>query len=207
MLKKTKLAVALVVALSAMGILTANAFAVSASVERAGAVNATGSSTFEGSGISIVCPLTLSNSLLRGPIVVARGNQIGEVTGVTIGACNGGAVESVLNTPWRLTINDSLPTVASLTTRNATGLLLNINGAAFNLSVFGGFVNCLYSGTAGALLTMTHTARESVTYTANSLRALEGVSLPLARGGFGCPANGHFAGTFALSATQTITLS
>jgi hypothetical protein len=200
MFKKTRFAVALVVALAAMGVAASSAFAISATVANGGAVNATGSATFEGGGISIVCPLTLENSLLTGPIAIARGAKIGETTGVRIGSCTGGSVESVLALPWNLTIHDSLPTIASLTTRNATGLLLDINGASFNLSVFGGFVNCLYSGTAGALLTLTHTARESVTYTGSSLRALEAVSLPLIRGGFGCPSSGHFAGTFTLSA-------
>ena len=207
MLNKTKFAVALVVALAAMGVAASSAFAISATVANGGAVNATGTATFEGGGISIVCPLTLENSLLRGPITVARGAQLGETTGVRIGSCTGGSVESVLALPWRLTVNDTLPTIASLTTTNATGVLLNVVNSSFNLSVFGGFVNCLYSGNAGALLTLTHTAAGSSTYTARTLAALRSVEIPLSRGGFGCPANGHFAGTFTLSATQTVTLS
>jgi len=208
MLKKTKLAVALVVALAAMGVAASSAFAVSASVERAGAITATSASvSFEGSGITIVCPLTMNLSLLRGPIVVAANNQIGEVTGVTIGACSGGNVSGVLNLNWRVTVNSTTPSIERLTTRNAERLLVNIVGASFNLAVFGGFVNCLYSGSAGAVMPVTHTAAESVTYTARTVEALRSTNIPLSRGGFGCPSNGTFAGNFNLSATQTITLS
>ncbi|MGN6189913.1 MAG: hypothetical protein ACTHOE_13545 [Conexibacter sp.] len=207
MLKKTKFAIALVVALSAIGVAASSASAITASVANAGAVNATGTATFEGSGLSIVCPLTLRTSLLRGPITLAANAQIGEVSEVTIGSCTGGSVERVLNTPWRLTIRDTLPTLTSLTTRNATGVLVNIVGSAFLLSTFGGALNCLYRGNAGALMPMTHTAPESTTYTARSLEALRATELPLFSGEAFCPRTGHFAGNFTLSAVQTITLA
>lgn len=206
MLKKTKLVVMLAIAAAAMMVAASSASAITANVSRGGAVNATGTSTFEGSGISIVCPLTLATNLSTGPITVARGNSLGSITGVTIGACTGGSVERVLALPWSLTINDTLPTIERLTTTNATGVLMNINGASFNLSTFGGFLNCLYRGTAGALLTLTPTSAGANTYTARTLRALETVSLPLVSGS-GCPATGHFAGTFTLSAVQTVTLT
>lgn len=207
MLKKTKLAVTLVVAFAAMAAFASSAFAITATVSPAGSVNATGTSTFTGGSTSIRCPLTLGTNLSAGPITLARGARMGEVRSVTIGTCEGGSVESVLALPWSLTLNDTLPTLTSLTTTNATGALLNIVGASFNLSVFGGFVNCLYSGTAGALLTLTHTEAGSSRYTARTLRALESVELSLVRGGFGCPTTGHFAGTFTLATTQTVTLA
>ena len=207
MLKKTKLAVALVVALSAMGIAASSASAITASVSPAGTQNVTSSAvTFGGSGISIICELTLRTSLLGGPITVARGAQIGEVTEVRWANCSGGTVERVLSLNWRLTIGDTLPTVASLTTRNATGILLIIQGASFNLSAFGGFVNCLYRGNPGALMALTHTARESTTYTGSSLVALSEIRLPFVSGSGLCPRTGTFSGTFSI-ATQTITLA
>ena len=52
----------------------------------------------------------------------------------------------------------------------------------------------------------THTAAGSTTYTAETLNALREVELPLVSGS-GCPARGHFAGTFRLAAVQTVTLS
>ena len=105
-----------------------------------------------------------------------------------------------------MTIVDSLPTVSSLTTTNATGLLLSLNGISFNLGVFGGFINCLYRGNAGLLAAMTATSRGASSYTARTLRMLEAVSVPLSRGGLGCPSSGSFRGTFTLRITQTITL-
>jgi hypothetical protein len=207
MLKKTKLAVALVVALAAMGVAASSAFAIEAAISRGGAVNATSASvSFEGSGVTIVCPLTMALSLRTASRVVVN-EQIGEVTGVTIGACEGGRVSGVLGTPWRITVNSTLPAIETLTTRNARGVLLNIVNAAFNLSIFGGFVNCLYRGNAGGLMPLTATAREEVRYTASTIDALAGINIPLFEGGFGCPANGHFAGRFTLAATQTVTLS
>lgn len=207
MLNKTKLAVTLAVAIAAMAVSATSAFAVSASVSPGGAVNATGTATFTGGSTSISCPLTLANSLRTGPIVVRAGEELGTTTGVTIGTCTGGNVSGVLNTPWTLRVVQSLPREETLTTRNATGLLLSINNSSFNLSIFGGFVNCLYSGNAGALMPLTATAREETRYTARTLRALETVELALHEGGFGCPSAGHFAGTFTLATTQTVTLS
>jgi len=204
MLKKTKLAIGLVVALSAMAVAASSAFALSASVSAGGAVSATATATFEGSGISIICPLTMRESLLTGPIVIAANNQIGEVTEVSINRarCSGGNVSGVLGLPWRLTINSWTP--EPLERENARTLLVNIVGSAFNLEIFGGFVNCLYSGNAGGSLPLTRIGTGR--YTARTIEALSSIELPL-HSGSGCPARGHFAGTFTLSATQTVTLA
>jgi hypothetical protein len=206
MLKKTKLAIALVVALSAMGVAASSAFAVSASVSAGGAVNATATATFEGGGISIICPLTMRETLLTGPIAVAANNQIGEVTEVRIARerCSGGNVSGVLGLPWRLTINRTEPAIETLERENARLLLVNVVGASFNLEIFGGFINCLYTGTAGGSILLTRTG--AGTYTARTIVALPSIELPL-HSGSGCPSSGHFSATFTLSAVQTITLS
>ncbi|MGN6189914.1 MAG: hypothetical protein ACTHOE_13550 [Conexibacter sp.] len=204
---KLKVAVTLAVTLATMGLAVDNAAAVTASIANAGAVALTGALTFEGSGLSIACPLTLNRSLLRGPITVVRGAQIGEVTEVRIGACSSGSIERVLNLPWRLTINDFLPTITSLTTTNATGMLVNIVGFAINFSVLGFALNCLYRGTLGLLFPLTHTAAGSNTYTMRSAEFLRAVEIPLFSGEPSCPTAIHASGRFTLSTVQTVTLS
>ena len=208
MLSRIKTLTTLALAVCTLALTVADASALSGTDSNGGAVNATSASvTFEGSGISIVCPLTVELSLLRGPIAISRGSQWGEVGGVRIGSCTGGSVSGTLGMPWRVTLNDSLPTIMSLTTRNATGLLFTANGVQFNLSVFGGFVNCLYEGNAGWLMPLTHTFSGSATYTGRTLEGLTAVNLSLIRGGFGCPSTGHFNGNFMLATTQTIALA
>ena len=195
---------ALVVLVLAVG----SAGAVEMTVAPAGEITATaGRLTFEGEGIAITCPVTLRANVLRGPIPVRAEAQYGEVTGVAIGLCSGGSIERPLHLPWRILVSRSLPEAGSLTPRNTTGVLSVVVGAAVNLGVFSGIVNCLHEGTLGGLATLTHTAGESTSYFTRSIASLEVISVPLVRGGFGCPANAHFAGSLTFTAIQTVTLS
>jgi hypothetical protein len=200
---RIRLALALAAATAAAALSASSAFALSATVEAGGAVSATGIVTFEGSGISTSCPMTLRLSLLRGPITLAAGNQIGEVTEVSINRarCSGGSIASVLSLPWRIVINEPLP--SPIEPENARGLLVNFVRWSFTLEIFGGFINCLYSGNAGALIPLTRVG--AALYTFRMFRMLETIELPLISGS-GCPARVHISGTFTLSATQTMSI-
>jgi len=204
-----RLRAALVVstALVAMAFAASSANAVEMSISPAGAISAASSSlTFSGEGISIICAATLSGTVARGPIPVRAEAQYGEITGVRWAECSGGTIERPLSLPWRILISRTLPAVESLTTRNLTGILSALVGTAINLSAFGGFVNCLYAGTAGGLASFTHTGRESTSYTVAAIRSLSEITVPFISGSGLCPRNGTFAGTFTFS-TQTVTLS
>jgi hypothetical protein len=202
MLNYGKLFMTTAVALVAMFTVAGSAMASEATVSPAGAISApsTGQTTFT-SSFSTRCNLTLNGSLLRGPIRTESTSQIGEVTEVTIAreTCEGGTVEGVLNVPWRMTLTQTLGTAPNA----ITGLLLTINNVQFLLSVFGGFVDCLYEGDVGALLVLS-ALRTAGTYRTGNIAALNS-SLSLASGGFGCPSSGSMSGTFTVTA-QTITV-
>jgi hypothetical protein len=206
MLKYGKLLLTTAVALVAMFAVAGSASASEATVSPAGGIAApsSGQLTFTGGSISIRCNVTLNGSLLRGPIRTESTSQIGEVTEVTIAreTCSGGTVEGVLNVPWTMTLTQTLGTAPNA----ITGLLFTINNAQFLLSVFGGFIDCLYAGNAGALLALSAIARTSPQqYRTGTISALNS-SLSLSSGGFGCPSSGSMTGTFTVTA-QTITVS
>jgi len=172
--------------------------------EPGGSITATSSAlTFEGSGISVICPVTLNGTLSRESIELTANRQIGSITEVSIRrtSCSGGSVSGVLSLPWSMTLNTTLGTAPN----ELTGLLVNVVGSSFNLEIFGGFINCLYSGTGGALLGLTTTETPG-TYRIGTLSALRAVELPL-HSGAGCPARGHFTGSFTLATTQRVAVS
>jgi hypothetical protein len=180
------------VALLAMGGVAAAANATISPAGEIGAVNL-GKLSFTGGGITVRCNLTIQSTLARGPIELARGRTFGRTFEVKIAECEGGQVSApLLNLPWTLTIESILGTIPSA----ITGLLFTLQRASFNLSVFGGFVNCLYEGPQGALLAMTAVAgtREPWRYQ-NGLITMLATRLPLIRGGFGCPSEGTMSGT------------
>jgi hypothetical protein len=192
-------AMALVALFAATGV----ASAANATVEPGGAISSVslGKVSFSGSGITIRCNLTLNGSLARGPIELLRGRTLGSIREVLIRECEGGNVSAILNLPYTITIETILGTIPSA----ITGLLFTLPRAAFNLSVFGGFVNCLYEGTQGALLGLTAVAgtREPWRYTTGLITTLAS-RLPL-RSGSGCPPEGTMNGTFSLT-RQTISV-
>ncbi len=204
-----RLRAALVVsaALVAMAFAVSSANAVEMSISPAGAISASSSNiTFSGEGLGIICAVTLSGIVARGPIPVRAEAQYGEITGVRWEGCSGGTIERPLGLPWRILISSTLPAVERLTTRNLTGILSALVGTAINLSSFGGFVNCLYAGTTGGLASFTHTGRESTSYTVAAIGSLSEIRVQFISGSGLCPRTGSFAGTFTFS-TQTVTLS
>ncbi len=201
-MSKLKLLVVAAIAVVAVAAFASSASAFRATVSRGGAISSVsaGKITFGNSAPRIECNLTLNGSLLTSFEITAN-TQMGEVTEVRIANCSGGEVERVLNLPWRITVNTALGRGPD----SYTGILFNIVNAAFNLNTFFRTINCLYSGTAGALLSLNDTGTD--TYTTAGIRALETVQLPLSRGGELCPREGSFAGTFGLSPQQSITVA
>lgn len=204
-MSKLKLLFAAAIALVAFAAMASSASALTARVESGGSISSAslGKVTFGGSSITIECNLTL-NGRLNTSVSLAVGSTLGTTTEVRIANCTGGSVSGVLNLPWQLVINEILTSGGAPTTENLTGLLFEIVNSSFNLSVFGGLVNCLYQGTAGALLEVTKL--RAATYSSALLIALETIQIPKHSGSL-CPAEGTFAGTFGLSPLQTMTIS
>ena len=181
---------------------TAGAFTVSNSPAGAIAAASLGALTFSG-GATIRCPVTLNGSLLAGPITIAAGERIGSITEVRIGTCEGGSVRRVLvesGSAWPIQIN-SVPSGLPNSVSSVQILVVN---SKFDLSTFGGFVECLYEGSAPASLAVSTTRTAGVyttgleTVLTNSERFISGNNL--------CPSSGSFAGSFGLT-RQTLTVS
>jgi len=178
--------------------------------------------TFVSGETSITCNLTLRIELVRGLVGPALLIRIGQVTDVRWEGCSGGTVERVLGLPWDVALVSQLLTEGAREERCETvgvlisaapynrvcGAKIEILRAQFRLSVFGGFVRCLYAGNVRALMTLTRIASDETqaTYRMGLLLILPN-SLPLVEGGFGCPATGEMRGTFgAATPAQTIKL-
>jgi hypothetical protein len=201
-MSKIKLVLTAAIAFVAMAFSVSTASAYDASVSPAGAYTATSSTlTFSDGGgvIRIICPVTLTGSLNAGPITIAAGNSIGNISGVRIGTCAGGSAVALVANPWNLTINNVRGTLPNA----ATGLEFDVNGAAFELTVriLGISVRCLYGGTAGALLGFTG----ANPYTTGGITVL-GNTVPRVSGSGVCPSSGRLNGSFALSPAQTVTV-
>lgn len=203
---KIKLVLAATVALVAMAFAVSSASAAyTGSLSPGGTIASTASSlTFSDSGglINIVCPVTLTGSLLTGPIATTAGSNFGTVTRVAIGTCRNGSAAALVGTGWAMNINTVLGTLPNA----ATGLLIDIVGASFNIrtTILGITVNCLYRGTAGALIA----AAGTNPYTVGSIAVLSGVSVPFSSGDAVCPSSGRLTGTFGVPApAQTLTIT
>lgn len=197
MSKKVLLTMAL--SLVALFATAAGASAYTATVEPAGEIEtvSNGKVDFTASGITIECNLTLAGWLEETVANAERaGSYMGEITEVNWSECVGGSVRAVLGLEWAITtsrINGTLP-------NGATSLDFVINGAEFQLSVFGGFINCLYSGNAAANMAVSGSnPYSSGTITTNSSYTLQS--------GFLCPNPGSMVGSFEMEPGQTITLS
>lgn len=155
-----------------------------------------GTVTFSSGETTINCNLTLTGELNR-VITLVSGVELGRIRVVTARECNNGATVTILALPYNLSFNESLGTLPD----NGTGTRYTVRGASFNLSLFGGFVNCLYRGEQPALLGTTDTGTNTYRSGLNTI-----IGAPLSKvSGFGCPASGELEGSFTLTA-QTITV-
>lgn len=197
MLRRSKWLLIAALALVALTAASSGASAASFRISPGGAISSpsVGKLSFTGSGLTIACNVTLNGTLSNALLLKVAGTVFGAVTAVRIANCEGGNVSGVLNLNWPLKYNSILGTLPEA----VTGILFDIERASFNLSTFFELVNCLYEGTAGALLSVS--GRNP--YTTGGIRALETVRLPLHEGE-GCPATGSMRGSFTITA-QTIT--
>ena len=176
---------------------TASAF--TAAVEPAGTISSVseGKVIFASGSTRIECNLTLRGSL-NSRVTLTAGQSLGTITGVEARECSAGATVTVLATPWTLEYTSTEGTLPNA----ATAVNFNVLRAAFRLSLFGGFINCLYEGNQPSILSVSGTNP----YTSGVI-TIEPVSLPR-RAGSGCPATGSMSGTFrGLSPSQRITVS
>ncbi|HEX4806892.1 MAG TPA: hypothetical protein VFU94_13420 [Conexibacter sp.] len=188
--------VAMAAALLAIG--AAPSTAASLSFRPAGSITATslGKLTFAMGSLTIECNYTLTGRLATGPIAKTAGASVGEITEVTWAGCTGGEIETVLNLPWTVvysSIDGTLPEAVS-------AVRLAIDGWSWELSTFGGFAGCLWSGNPEFSLALTRLA--GAEYRSGLMRSLES-ALRLVSG-FGCPSEGRYLGSFSLT-SQTVT--
>ncbi len=191
-----KLFVSAALALVALLAVAGSAAAFTATVSPAGSITSTTSAAeFIGGSTTIRCPLTLRGSL-NASVTLTAGQSLGSISRIEVGTCSGGSEVSVLGLPY------DLPFVASEGLPNEVAEVeFNVRGASFNLGLFGGFINCLYSGNQPSILNVTGTNP----YTTSTIET-EPTALNLARGGFGCPSTGRMKATFSLSPSQRISI-
>jgi hypothetical protein len=183
--------VALVTAIGILALAAGGAVAASISVSPAGAVTMASLGRVNFSNAGTHCSFSLRGSLQRGPTAEISGTRFGEVTGLSIGSCERGTINGILNMAWSITFN-------RLT---ATGLELSINSFSIELriTIIGIPVNCLYGGNLPVLLGISASVTQLITILTNSLA--------LRAGAGSCPASTSLSGTFGLSPTQTVTLA
>jgi hypothetical protein len=109
---------------------TATTFTV---VERATRANWT-TMTFESSGTSVRCPVTLEGSFTQGTFAKVARSRIGYVTRGAIGTCTGGTARILTETlPWTIQYSSfagTLPNITSVTTRTiGAGLQITPTGS------------------------------------------------------------------------------
>jgi hypothetical protein len=190
-------ALAVVALLAAVG--SASAF--TATVSPAGNYTATGAGVLFSSGATeIICNVTLTGTLAASIAEVERsGRTIGATQTARISGCNNGATVTALNLPW----SNTTTSVSGTLPDNATAQNFSVNNSSFNLSLFGGFANCLYQGNAAAIMPLTDTGTN--TYSATNIET-DGTRTIALHSGFGCPNSGSMEGTFRLGTTQSITV-
>lgn len=196
-------AAAVALALAALVALAGSAQAYNMAISLGGSISADSEIVFRDSRgiINVTCKLTLDGTLAAGPIAIATGNQIGQVTGATVGTCRGGSVTFLVPAPWSVTINTALGTLPNA----MTGLLLDIRDFAFELTVeiLRFTVRCLYRGPAGVLVGVEgsnpYRTRDTIVFLGNTIAKDTGTA--------SCPAAGAAAGTARLTPTQTITVT
>jgi hypothetical protein len=203
-MKKIVLAAAL--ALVALFAVAASASAAhNATISPGGEIStpSSGKVTFRAGEISIACSLTLSGTLARAIANLERPEErqsLGSVRSVSWRECSGGEVAGVLGTPWNILYTGETGTLPNA----VTAVSFSIQNAQFQLSVFGGFVNCLYAGEAPVSMVTTAT-RTAGTYTSGLISTVESAFRKVS--GSLCPESGTMTGRFTLSPTQTIVVS
>lgn len=198
-----KLVLTAALALVAVFAVASTAAAYDAAISPAGEISTTsnGGVTFEASGIEIICNLTLAGSL-EGSVssVESDTNQdLGEITSVEWNSCSGGNVRAVLGLEWNVSYDGSQGTLPN----EVSAVDFTIDDAEFQLSVFGGFVNCLYTGDADVSMAVSRT-RSAGVYTSSTISTTGSVYDKVS--GTLCPATGSMTGSFSMSPTQTITV-
>lgn len=201
-MKKIVLAAGL--ALVALFAVAATASGFSAEVRNAGEIStpSLGQVTFSAGEIAIACNLTLSGTLASAiaNVETSAEQHLGSVEGVSWASCRGGEVSGALNTPWNIRYDSETGSLPNEVSR----IGFTVQNAQFRLSVFGGFVNCLYAGEAPVSMAVTRTRAAGV-YTSSTISTIES-SFSKVSGSF-CPASGNMTGQFSMSPTQTITVS
>ena len=201
-MKKIVLTAAL--ALVALFAVVSSASAFNAAVSPGGAITtaSSGKVTFRAGEISITCNLSLSGSLNTSVtgIETPSGQSLGSISGVSWRECTGGEVSAVLGLNWNILYTGETGTLPS----SVSSIGFTIQNAQFRLSVFGGFVNCLYAGEAPVTMSVLRT-RTANQYTTSTIRTNESSFAKVS--GSLCPNSGSMTGTFSMSPTQTITVS
>jgi len=153
--------------------------------------------TFQAGVIRVTCRVVLRGRLLTTAIPATSGSKFGELTGARIEECEGGTLERALigeREAWELKVSALLGSLPE----TITGLLFTINTAQLQFSLLG--IRCLYSGIAGALLTLRRA--EELGFTAGTGRFLESTYRLVS--GAGCPESGTMRGSISFSPAQTL---
>lgn len=198
-----KLVLMAALALVAVFAIAGTAAAYDAEISPGGEISASGSNvTFSSGRIAIVCDLTLDGSLATSVSNVEEdSNQdLGEVTEVSWASCEGGEVRAVLGLEWNISFDGANGTLPN----EVSSIDFSIDDAEFQLAVFGGFINCLYSGNAVVEMDVNPTRTAGV-YTSSTI-STTGSTYGLVSGSL-CPSTGSMTGAFSMSPTQTITVS
>ena len=156
----------------------------------------TGNLTLEASGISISCDLTLEATLERGEFDLEEPSSVGAVSTVEWSSCTGGSIRAVLGLSWDLRYDLALGSYPEA----LTGLELSIRDLEVQLAVFGGFVNCLYTGDVTALAPLEQEEPEGA-WLLGDLDVSD--TMALVSGAF-CPTTGALAGTLMLEPQQRL---
>lgn len=150
-----------------------------------------GGVTFEAAGVSVACNLTLDGSLMEGPIAMTEGEPIGDIAGIEWSECSGGGLRASLGLEWDVVIDE-------LETSPSAVLRVTVVDLEFQLSTFGGFVNCLYSGDVQLELPLVGTNPYDL-----EDAGVSGATLARVSGAF-CPSTGALTGTFELAPQQEL---
>lgn len=152
------------------------------------------SARVSGAGTTIACPLTIEGSMHSRTITKTPGLLIGQY--ITIrwdtSSCTGGTITALTATPYHLTYKTFTGTLPLF-----GGIKADVVGLGFEITLFGGFIHCLYRSTAAAPATGTFNVDSRGVVT--GYRADEGASIPLASGAGVCPASVTISGTAAVT--------
>ncbi|HEX4807268.1 MAG TPA: hypothetical protein VFU94_15315 [Conexibacter sp.] len=147
-----------------------------------------GKLTFTAGGLSLECNVTLTTTFTSRDVPVREGEALGSVTGASWSNCTGGELETVLALPWSITYRSFAGTLPE----ELTSLRTTINGFAWRLSTFGGFVGCLYRGDLGLSFPLSGRNPYRTGLLTTGLESVRLVS------GFGCPAEGRVSSTLGI---------